>query len=611
MNKESDPLAELERLHEAATTALKELEAFDAEHHCPEPFTRAFDEEVELEKACDRAEAALFAAVKSQLGYLLKQARLAQTLTSLLCTEEGEDVVERAKALVDTGDPRWPTDDVAKQWYESIGLGWTDEREWESLSNDAKRCWRGAYQAAQAAYRNERRAGRAGREGRRAQKGPGRRRDEDSMSDEKVKSAEEPAIVAWMRGMIAAESVKLSRLERVTLLAYIDSLKANQAELERCKENLAAVLEDEESTRSEFNAAEVRIEELESQLAEVRERDEVHHDSADITLALTARIDGLEKELAAEREKGARLRSALEKYAPILAVVLRLRNVGSIAYESGDIYEAIDAVTGLRKNPELLVKLEGPARAFLESIDPAAKADEKKPDARTRCTCVTRAGSPHSQGCAALEWMNEQKKPDAPPVNDETSPPLTRAVFNRGKTLFGIVANDENATSGDHDAYIEWCMTHSHEIMIALEETIERREADARRAAGPVSDIVSFPALSVSATDEKLIDDMMHKAMEGREVRAIARRLTREELNLGLELRRQAEREYRFDSEKEHAAHYFTEWLMTHDAALLAAAERDLDRATIEPIGEKKASPPARPVKQEAVKAAGYAEVLK
>jgi hypothetical protein len=94
-------LAELERLHGAATAAAKELEAFDAEHNCSEPFTAAFEEEAKLDNECGRAEAALWAAAQAQLGDLLKQSRLAATLTSILCTESRHEPVERLRWLID------------------------------------------------------------------------------------------------------------------------------------------------------------------------------------------------------------------------------------------------------------------------------------------------------------------------------------------------------------------------------------------------------------------------------------------------------------------------------------------------------------------------------
>jgi hypothetical protein len=101
MADQTDPLAELERLHEAATSARGNLDA----------------------AALERAESALWVVAKNRLPDLLKQARLAATLTSILCTEEGQDVVERAKALVENAAPPCAGCGADTELYRGLGGG--------------------------------------------------------------------------------------------------------------------------------------------------------------------------------------------------------------------------------------------------------------------------------------------------------------------------------------------------------------------------------------------------------------------------------------------------------------------------------------------------------
>jgi hypothetical protein len=103
---QNDPLTELERLHEAAG----------------EPIVATFDESLvvdyititvggvrvdELPESEQDALARFAMALLNNSGFLLKQARLAATLTSILCTGEGQDVVGRAKEAVE-GEGRAP-----------------------------------------------------------------------------------------------------------------------------------------------------------------------------------------------------------------------------------------------------------------------------------------------------------------------------------------------------------------------------------------------------------------------------------------------------------------------------------------------------------------------
>jgi hypothetical protein len=73
--------------------------------------------------------------VVDQLPSLLAQARLAAELTALLCTEEGQDVVERAKALVETerGSERLAADRRANKRHV------IEHEDLERLIADAKR----------------------------------------------------------------------------------------------------------------------------------------------------------------------------------------------------------------------------------------------------------------------------------------------------------------------------------------------------------------------------------------------------------------------------------------------------------------------------------------
>jgi hypothetical protein len=101
----TDTLTELERLHGAAG----------------EPIVAIFDESrvvdfititvggVRVDELPESEQDALgryAIALLNNGSELLKQARLAQTLTSILCTGEGQDVVERAKALARFDKPR-------------------------------------------------------------------------------------------------------------------------------------------------------------------------------------------------------------------------------------------------------------------------------------------------------------------------------------------------------------------------------------------------------------------------------------------------------------------------------------------------------------------------
>jgi hypothetical protein len=133
------------------------------------------------------------------------------------------------------------------------------------------------------------------------------------------KTSEEPALGRW-RTDLQGRTLYLDD----KVVGMLDTEELARAVVERMSARESAEVDREKAKRGhEIEArmkAEERVSQLESQLAEVRERDEVHRDSADITLALTARIDGLEKELAAEREKTAsalpllrHLRSSIDK----------------------------------------------------------------------------------------------------------------------------------------------------------------------------------------------------------------------------------------------------------------------------------------------------------
>ena len=71
--------------------------------------------------------------------------------------------------------------------------------------------------------------------------------DQQSARDQPT---EEPAIVTWMRGMIAADTIKLTQPERITLLAHLDSLRraAEPGELDPSDMDLVQTL-DEEAAR--------------------------------------------------------------------------------------------------------------------------------------------------------------------------------------------------------------------------------------------------------------------------------------------------------------------------------------------------------------------------
>jgi hypothetical protein len=142
--------------------------------------------------------------------------------------------------------------------------------------------------------------------------------------------------------------------------------------------------------RSDLVASDQRIAELESQLAEVRERDEVHRDSADITLALTARIDRLEKELAAEREKAVKAIRVLTEIR---------RDIGEIAKNhvpcSPLAGRVEDALT------EAIESLQTSAPAV-----PAVAETAYKPPEPCQCGKPATRMDPHNDGDCLLEYCD-------------------------------------------------------------------------------------------------------------------------------------------------------------------------------------------------------------
>lgn len=62
--------------------------------------------------------------------------------------------------------------------------------------------------------------------------------------------------------------------------------------------------------------------------------------------------------------------TTLADYAPAIALLVQLRNIGAIRTAADELYEVVDAITGLRPNPELLERLQGPTQSFMKTLEP-------------------------------------------------------------------------------------------------------------------------------------------------------------------------------------------------------------------------------------------------